>query len=259
MSGNNTKDNTKNKLPDHEHNFHRKHMRERFYEAGFNGMADHIVLEMLLYFGIPRKDTNDIAHELMKRFGGFSGVFEADRHDLMKVKGMTETAACLIKMIVPSYNRYVDSLKDKRPSPTKPEDVANFLRPKYFEGGCRERVFILCYDNSDNLIACKLLNEGDINSSAFNIRELGKIVLENNCTSVIISHNHPHSLPHPSKDDISVTRAVIEFLNILKVTLRDHIIVTDDDYMSLANHRQTLPLFYGIDVLEDIIKEKKLD
>ncbi len=255
----NEKNKAKDKLPDHAHNFHRKHMRERFYEAGFKGMADHNVLEMLLYFGIPRKDTNDIAHELMHRFGGFSGVFEANRHDLMKVKGMTETAACLIKMIVPFYSRYVDSLKKHEPSPISPEDIAEYLRPKYYEGSCREKVFVLCYDNSNNLIACRLLNEGDITSSAFDIREFGRIVLETNCTSVIISHNHPHSITLPSKDDIRVTRAVIELLDMLKVTLLDHVIVSDNGFTSMANHRQTLPLFYGIDDLEQVILEKKID
>lgn len=253
------KSKTAKALPDHSHNFHRKHMRERFYEVGFKGMADHNVLEMLLYFGIPRKDTNDIAHELIKTFGSYADVFEANRHDLMKVKGMTETAACLIKMVIPFYGRYIENLNKREPSPIEPEAVAEYLRPKYHEGSCRERVFVLCYDNSDHMITCRLLNEGDINSSAFDIREFGRIVLETNCASVIISHNHPHSFSAPSKDDIRVTRSVIELLNMLKVTLKDHIIVSDNDFTSLANFRQTLPMFYGIDELEEIIKEKNLD
>ncbi|MBR5437684.1 MAG: hypothetical protein IKV21_02075 [Clostridia bacterium] len=253
-------DNGKNKkkLPDHAHNFHRKHMRERFYEAGFKGMADHNVLEMLLYFGIPRRDTNDLAHELISTFGSFADVLDANRHDLMKVKGMTETAACLIKMVVPFYSRYVENLNQRAPSPTDPEEIADYLRPKYHEGSCRERVFVLCYDSSGHMITCRLLNEGDINSSVFDIREFGRIVLETNCSSVILSHNHPHSISLPSKDDMRVTRAVVELLDMLKVTLKDHIIVSDNDFTSMANHRQSLPLFYGIDCLEDVIKEKGL-
>ncbi len=257
MAENKTK--KQSSLPDHSHNFHRKHMRERFYEAGFKGMADHNVLEMLLYFGIPRRDTNDIAHELINTFGSYADVFEANRHDLMKVKGMTETAACLIKMIVPFYNRYVDNLHEREPSPVDPAEIAEFLRPKYHEGSCRERVFVLCYDSSNHLITCRLLNEGDINSSAFDIREFGRIVLETNCSSVIISHNHPHSISLPSKDDIRATRAVIELLDMLKVTLKDHVIVSDTDFTSMASHRQTLTLFYPIDKLEDVIREKGIE
>ncbi len=245
-------DKPKKGLPDHSHNFHRKHMRERFYEAGFKGMPDHNVLEMLLYFGIPRKDTNDIAHELINRFGSYADVLEADRHDLMKVKGMTETAACLIKMIVPFYSRYEDNLHDRNPTLDNPEAIADFLRPKYYEGSCRERVFVLCYDNLNHLIACRLLSEGDINSAAFDIREFGRIVLETNCSSVILSHNHPHSISLPSKDDIRVTKAVISLLDMLKVTLKDHIIVSDDSHTSLAEHKHTMPLFYGIDCSDDI-------
>lgn len=255
------KEKTKSKksLPDHSHNFHRKHMRERFYEAGFRGMADHNVLEMLLFFGIPRRDTNDIAHELINTFGSYADVFDANIHDLMNVKGMTETAAYLIKMIIPFYGRYVENLKGRRPSPQTVEEIVAYLRPKFYEGSCREKVFVLCYDSSDHLITCRLLNEGDITSSAFDIREFGRIVLETNCSSVIISHNHPHCLSLPSKDDIRVTRAVIDLLDMLKVTLKDHIIVSDDDYTSLANHRQTLTLFYPIDRLADVVKEKNLD
>ena len=245
-------------LQEHSHNSHRKRMRERFFEAGFKGMQDHNVLEMLLYYGIPRKDTNQIAHDLIDVFGSYASVFEASRHDLMKVKGMTENAACLIKMIVPFYSRYVEDLSRRGPSPVEPESVAEYLRPKYHEGCCRERVFVLCYDGSDHMITCRLINEGDINSSAFDIRELSRIVLETNCSSVIISHN-PHSISLPSKDDIRVTRAVIELLDMLKVTLKDHIIVADNDYTSMANHRQTLPLFYGIDCLEDVIREKNIE
>ena len=255
------KENIKSKsvAPDHSHRFHRKRMREQFYETGFRGMADHNVLEMLLYFGIPQKNTNDIAHDLIKTFGSYADVFEANRHDLMKVKGMTETAACLIKMIVPAYSRYVQRLNERGPSPVEPEAVAEFLRPMFHEGSCRERVFALCYDNSDHLITCRLINEGDICSSAFDIREFGRIVLETNCSSVIISHNHPHSISLPSKDDMRVTRTVYELLDILKVTLKDHIIVSDTDYTSMANFRQSLPLFYGIECLEEVAKEKNLD
>ncbi len=249
----------KSTAPDHSHKFHRKRMREQFYETGFRGMADHNVLEMLLYFGIPQKNTNDIAHDLINTFGSYSDVFEANRHDLMKVKGMTETAACLIKMVIPVYSRYVQRLNERGPSPVEPKEVADYLRPMYHEGSCRERVFVLCYDSSDHLITCRLLSEGDICSSAFDIREFGRIVLETNCSAVIISHNHPHSISLPSKDDVRVTRKVIELLDVLKVTLKDHIIVSDNDYTSMANFRQTLPMFYGIECLEEVAKEKNLD
>ena len=243
------KDKTKTKkvLPDHSHNFHRKHMRERFYEAGFNGMADHNVLEMLLYFGIPRRDTNEIAHELINTFGSYADVFDADIHDLMKVKGMTETAAYLIKMIIPFYCRYIENLKAREMYTTDPEQIAAYLRPKYHEGSCRERVYALCYDSSGHLINCRLVNEGDICSSAFDIRELTRIVLETNCAGVIISHNHPHSIALPSQDDIDMTRVIINFLNTLKVTLLDHIIVSDEDYYSMASRKKTLPMFYFTD------------
>ena len=111
----------------------------------YGGMEEEYVLppDNCAYFGIPRKDTNNIAHELINTFGSYAGVFEANRHDLMKVKGMTETAACLIKMIVPFYSRYIENLYKREPSSIEPADVVEYLRPKYHEGCCRERVFFV--------------------------------------------------------------------------------------------------------------------
>lgn len=226
------------------HKGHREKMKSRFREAGFKGMAPHNILEILLYYGIPQKDTNTMAHELVEKFGNFAGVLEANYHDLMTVKGMTKNAADLISMILPLYNCYVEDLHSRKPGPVKPEDIAEYLRPKFFEGGCRERVFVLCYDNSKHLIACRQLNEGDFKSSSFDIREFGRIVLQTNCASVIIAHNHPHSIPLPSSEDIQLTRYVYDFLSTLKVNLDDHIIVSDTEFNSLAGNKKTMSIFY---------------
>ena len=88
------------------HNGHRKKVKERYYANGLKGMPPHNILEMLLFFGIPYKDTNPIAHDLIDRFGSLSAVLEAKHSDLLSVKGMTENAACLITMILPLYKRY---------------------------------------------------------------------------------------------------------------------------------------------------------
>ncbi len=233
------------------HAGHRQKVRDRFCEAGFKGMPDHNVLEMLLFEGIPYKDTNEMAHELIEKFGDFAGVLEANRHDLLKIKGMTRNAACSISMILPLYNRYIESLQKRKTNLFEPEDIANYLRPKYFEGGCRERVFVLCYDLENHLLACRQINEGDFKSTDFDLREFARIVLETNCSKVIISHNHPHAIHLPSHSDIELTKKIRDFLEPFKVELVDHIIVSDIDYASMARGRSTMYLFFCDDEPSD--------
>ena len=234
------------------HSGHREKVRQKFYETGFSGMAPHNVLEMLLFEGIPYKDTNEMAHELIEKFGDFAGVLEANRHDLLKVKGMTRNAACTISMILPLYNRYIESLQKRKSDLIEPKDIADYLRPKYFEGGCRERVFVLCYDLENHLLACRQINEGDFKSTDFDLREFARIVLETNCSKVIISHNHPHAIHLPSMSDIELTKKIRKFLEPFKVDLVDHIIVSDTDFASMARGRKTMHIFYFDDEPTDM-------
>ena len=81
------------------HDFHRERMRRRFRENGLTGFADHEVLELLLYYAIPRRDTNPIAHALLDRFGGLSGVFSAPAELLEQVDGVGENTAAFLRLI----------------------------------------------------------------------------------------------------------------------------------------------------------------
>ena len=225
---------------------HREKVRRKYYETGFNGMAEHNVLEMLLFFGIPYKDTNPIAHELIERFGSLSAVFEASRTDLQKIKGMTENAACLITMMLPIYKRYSEDLFKRKPTFNSLGEIVDFLRKLYIDKSNNERIYVLCFDGKDSLITYRVLSEGDINSSAVDYRKLASIVLETNASSIIISHNHPHGIALPSKDDIDATKYVVPFMETLKVKVKDHIILTDDEYFSMANSPRFIHVFYNI-------------
>ncbi len=242
------KDNTKKNKKDNIHQGHRSRVREEFYANGLDGMPDHRILEMLLFFGIPYKDTNPIAHELIDRFGSFAGVLEAKTADLVSVNGMTENAACLISMILPLYKRYMDDITKRKPVLKETEEIVEFLRGKYVDAN-EERVYVLCFDPNHCLLNCRMINEGDISSSEFDLRKLTAAVLETNATSVIISHNHPHGITLPSNEDISATVRSYELLKTLKVQLLDHIIVSETSYNSLVNMPRFAHIFYGLDPL----------
>lgn len=216
------------------HKGHRQNLKKQFYEGGLAPMPDHVVLELLLFFGIPYKDTNEIAHNLINTFGTFAGVFRADLKDLMAVKGMTENAACLLKLLLPAYNRYTQSLQSNRTKFFKAIEIVEFMRPKY-EGSYKEKVFLLCFDKMHQLIAVKHIATGDVSAASFSFRDIASIVLENKSRNVILVHNHPNAVPAPSRQDIEVTRDLKEFLSYMRVTLEDHIIIADPGFCCLAN------------------------
>jgi len=235
------------------HRNHRQKVRERYYANGFRGMAPHNILEMLLFFGIPYKDTNPIAHELLDRFGSLSAVFEAKRTDLMQVKGMTENAACLITMVLPLYQKYSMELVRRRPEFKDNNEMVEFLRTLYIDNNNVERVYVLCFDASNTLIAYRMIGEGDISSSSFDMRKLASAVLETNAASVVLSHNHPHGISAPSQQDGIATAAVATLLHTLNVKFSNHIIVSDKNHFSMADSPRFVEYFYNFQ------ENKKID
>lgn len=228
------------------HKGHREKVKKRYLETGLSSMPDHNIIELLLFFGIPQKDTNHIAHELINKFGSFSGVLEAGAVELKSVKGMTENAACLLTLFLPVYKRYVSDLKKKKLEFKNAKEIADYLRPLYLDTN-NERIYALCFDLQDRLIACRIVSDGDIDSSVLDARKLAAIVLEVKAKKVILSHNHPNGTVTPSVGDANVTKYAFDLLRLLKVQLTDHIIVTDNSYFSMAKSPAHIHLFYGAD------------
>lgn len=228
------------------HKGHRIKVRNRYYETGFNGMADHNVLEMLLFFGIPYRDTNEMAHELITRFGSFSAVLEAEVKDLVTVKGMTENAACLISMIRPLYKRYMEDICSRKPVFDSKEKISEFIRSLFLDTN-DERLYALAYDSGRRFIGYKNIGDGDIRSSRADIRKLSAFVLECKATGIILAHNHPHGIALPSTEDIDCTKYIYKILDALKVRLLDHIIVNESDYISMAETMRYAYIFSGME------------
>ncbi len=223
-------DNTKKKNP---HEEHRKRMRERYSITGFSGMQDHEILEMLLFYSIPRIDTNVLAHDLINRFQTFSGVLEASEEELLSVKGVGKNTATLIKMMIPLFHEYSKSsnnatrLKDS-------QATSKFLR-KYYTGVMNERVMLICIDSSGKVLSFETICEGDCCSCLLNVRRLIEISLRNPLTAgVILAHNHPNGVALPSREDIDSTVELIRMLANVNVKLVDHFIIAGEEYTSMA-------------------------
>lgn len=230
------------------HKGHRQKIKNRYFQTGFEGMADHNVLELLLFFGIPYKDTNPIAHELIETFGSFSGVLHASVEQLKSVKGMTENAACLLSMILPVYARYSADLAGERPMLQTVEEIVDFMRPKFLDTS-NERAYALCFDSEHCLIAARKLSDGDVNSTALDLRKLASAVLETKAVGVTLVHNHPNGIPLPSQGDIEQTQKAYSFLKSMKVSLMDHVIIAKSGHCSMISVPKFTHLFYGMDPL----------
>lgn len=212
---------------------HRERVKKRFREEGLDHFDDFHVLELLLFYCIPRVDTKIIAKDLINRFGSLSQVLEAKREDLMKVEGIGENAATFLNLVM-SVGRYyhVDRVSSQRILDTT-EKCGEYLLPKFL-GRRNELVYLLCMDARCKVLCCRQICEGSVNSAALSIRRIVETALGVNASSVVLAHNHPSGLALPSGNDIVVTHRVAKALEAVEITLADHIIVgDDDDFVSL--------------------------
>ena len=213
---------------------HREKMRRRFLSGGLEHFADHEALELLLYYAIPRKDTNPIAHALMDRYGSLSAVLAAPVEDLQKVEGIGESAAILLQLVprICYKARLADAERQDLILDTPPRAGAYLL--ERFYGEQNEVIYQLCLDRKGKLVACKRLGSGNIGSAALDIRRLVENAIHSNASSVILAHNHPSGVALPSSEDFTATERAKQALATIDGQLEDHIIVAYESFVSMA-------------------------
>lgn len=215
------------------HDGHREKMRRRFQETGLEGFADHEALELLLYYAIPRRDTNELAHRLLTRYGSLSALLQAPIEDLRRVEGVGESAAVLLKL-VPAFVYKAQRSAGQETVLNSTEKAGRYLL-SCFAGERNEVIYQLCLDRKGKLLARKRLNEGGSAAAELNIRRLVENALLSSASAVILSHNHPSGIALPSREDYATTQQAQDALRTIGVELLDHIIVAEDDYVSLAD------------------------
>ena len=214
------------------HDGHRQRLKDRFLREGLDHFDDLYVLELLLYYCIARKDTNPIAHGLLDHFGSLTAVFEATPEELQKVPGIGPNTAAFLSLI-PQVGRYYQIKRAQTGDILLTlEQCGKYLVP-YFYGRDHETVFLLCLDAKCKVLGCKLVGEGSVNSANVPIRRVVEIALNTNATTVILAHNHPSGLALPSTDDIQTTIRLGKAMAAVEITLADHIVVSDNDFVSM--------------------------
>jgi DNA repair protein RadC len=214
------------------HDGHRQRLKKRFLEEGLENFNDHQVLELLLFYCIPRQDTNPIAHALLDHFGSLAQILEAPPEDLQKVPGVGESVAVFLSLLNAFYRyyrvkneaagRYLNSL----------EECGLYMQP-FFQGRRNETVYLLCMDAKKKVLCCKEVGEGSVNSAAVPIRRIVEMALNANATTVILAHNHPSGYAVPSTEDILTTQKLAAALSAVDIVLTDHIVVADNDFISM--------------------------
>lgn len=214
------------------HQGHRQRLKNRFLEEGLEHFDEHQVLELLLFYCIPRQDTNPIAHALLEHFGSLAQVMEASPAELQKIPGMGESSAAFLSLMNAFCRYYLVKRAASGAVLTTIEQCGEFLMP-FFCGRRNETVYLLCLDAKCKVLCCKEVGEGSVNSAAVPIRRIVEMALGANATSAILAHNHPSGIAVPSNDDKLTTRRLAAALSAVDIELVDHLVIADDDYVSL--------------------------
>ena len=223
-------------MPDRERNVHKGHrqrLKERFLRHGLDNFEEHQVLELLLFYGIPQRDTNAVAHDLLDRFGSLSRVLEATPEELAEIPYVGDNVSTLFKLITAVSRYYQVNVAQREKILATIEDCGRYLVP-FFHGRQQETVFLLCLDAKCKVLACEKVGQGGVNSAGVSARHVVETALKFNATSAILAHNHPSGLALPSKDDVRTTCRIAAALDGVDVELTDHIVVADEDWVSMA-------------------------
>lgn len=225
------------------HEGHRKRMRDQFLaEGSLNSFPEHKILEMLLFYAIPRSDTNELAHSLISTFGSFNAVLDAPYESLIAVKGIGERSALLIKMIPELIKVYGKNKAAKAKYILSTDDCVQYIR-HYFETIKNETLIMVCLNNACKILRTVVISEGESDFTRVNTRKILNETLLSNATQVILAHNHPGGLCAPSKADVEVTREIAKLMRSIRAKLANHIIICDNDYFSFASTEKFASFF----------------
>lgn len=213
------------------HDGHRARMKKKLLENGEQSFADHELLEVLLYYAIPRRDTNELAHRLMEQFGSLQGVLSASPQELACVQGMGEHAALLVKLVTMLRRRAAQDTKEKILNSV---DKCGEYFTALLGGSRKEMLWQVCLDGKGKVLSSRCLAEGDVSMAAVSVRQVVEYALRAGAVGVVLAHNHPSGVALPSREDISTTRYIRDALRTMNIQLVDHIVMADEDYVSMA-------------------------
>lgn len=216
------------------HSKHRERIKKKFILHGFDVFENHEILELILFYAIPRKDTNPIAHELIDKFGSIDAVFDAPFSALKEVNGIGKEAACFIKVLLNFIRIYMEN-KNFSTNQLKSREELNDRLFLKFIGRADEVVAIILTDARNKIVYEGIVSYGSCNSVEIHIRKIVELIVLYNASGIIFAHNHPSGLAVPSTEDLETTKHLQQLFETMNISFIDHIIVAEDDYVSIKD------------------------
>lgn len=210
---------------------HRARLRARLI-ADADGLLDHELVEYLLMLAMPRIDTKPLARRLLKEFGGLGGLFAADPDSLRRIKGVGDSSVAALRIVNATATRVLRRDTEAQPVLSNWQALIDYLSLDMAHAPV-ERVRVLHLNAKNRLIRDELVSEGSIDQAAIHVREVIRRAIELNSAAIILVHNHPSGDPTPSRDDIALTRQIIEAGRHMNIAVHDHVIVGANGHASL--------------------------
>lgn len=218
------------------HSGHRSRVKERFLRNGLSEFEKHNMLELLLFYAIPQKDTNVLAHMLLNKFGTLKGVFEASPEELCTVDGISMHTATLIKLVPAIWSEAFCEI-DKTKVYNSVSKLGRLMLDKY-AGATVEIVYLVLLDNSWHIIDIIKVCEGSVNQVYADIGKIVEIAIKRNAAKVLLTHNHPNGSLIASAEDLNVTAEIDRIFKTLNVTFLEHLLIAGNGYEPLVSKNE---------------------
>lgn len=226
------------------HSGHRKRVKANVIKNGFSQLEEHKLLELMLFYSIPRDDTNELAHRLIDEFGSLEDVFRANVEQLKKVDGVGDNTAVMIAAVGEVFCRMSQNKKSKKRVYKNTDDLKE-LAVSLLKDENVEKVVLMCFDAGKKLKRVAVISNGDEVSTEIDLKEIIKILVDSDSSVAVLAHNHPNSTAEPSAYDIDSTRTICVTLRKIGYALADHIIVGEDgEAYSMHLNPRFSALFY---------------
>lgn len=214
------------------HEGHRKRMKEKYLKSGLSGFEEHEALELLLFFSLKRVNTNPIAHRLIKKFGSFAQVLDADESELMEVEGVGKETALFLKSI-PEFSNFYHRNRWKNLSTLTNKTETGIFCSDLIGELLYEVFYVICLDSGRRILSTIKLSEGVVDRVNVDKRKLLTEVLKYPTKAVVLAHNHPGGAKQASDSDRALTYELCQLLESVGIEVLDHIIVCGRNFLSM--------------------------
>ncbi len=219
------------------HEGHRERLREKYLKNGIDSFEDHEILELLLFYSIPRKNTNETAHELIDKYGSLKAVLEADPYDLLSQEGIGKQTPALFRLVVDIAKKYLADNGSKKQTILSSKQAGEYCM-HLFLGEKEEKVYIVCLNRQYKVIHSELISQGSVSQAVIFSDKAAKAALRHNAFYVLLTHNHPGGSKKPSANDVETTERLKATFEALGKVMIDHIIVGENGYYSFTLDRE---------------------